>query len=253
MAGGGAAASTPLVQDGHVLLEAVRSAVLAAHCAAGLLSSAGLRDEARLLWLAEATARAAAAKLQVDIKKVRADPASGTSATAQAAAAAPSAQALRQRRARARRKERKRESKGEQDKEKDDLGMRMMAVDSAASGLNTACAAALSPPARPDANDGYMEGGELLALAAAADAPCVGAAAADAKTGTQLWPTVPSLSPSSPSAVEARSAAEALPTEMLRALARNLGGNADWGRRKLISFCVDRRLHGPKAAGGSAS
>jgi hypothetical protein len=59
----------PMAFDGSHSLEAARAAALAAHSAAGLASSAGLREAARLLRSSEALARAAVAAIQANAPK----------------------------------------------------------------------------------------------------------------------------------------------------------------------------------------
>ena len=95
--------------------------------------------------------------------------------------------------------------------------------------------------------DAYMEGGELVQLAAGSSSKGFGAVrTSDDAAMAAGGPTsaVPSASATfGSSAVEARAAVAVLPPDMLLELARGLGwsGSGEGKREKMVRFCVARR------------
>ena len=85
----------------------------------------------------------------------------------------------------------------------------------------------------------------VAAAASAAAAPSASSAGACSGEGMGKGSAV-ATEVAGVSSAEARAAMAMLPTNLLRELARSLGGSGKGGRAKLEAFCVERRVGGPK-------
>ena len=210
-------------------LEVVRSTIITAHAASSFLVNAGDRQAARLLRAAEGLARQALVLLSV--------PAAG----AQPAGEKEEADG-NQYKQKKRRKKKKVVKAGEEGMEVDTPkalldaagpGASVWAGDLSEVGVPAGLGLVAAPGRAPRAvGMATLSSSSSPAPSAAPEEKGPGLSSAAEGTGV--------------SSAEARAAMATLPTDLLRELARNLGGSGKGGRAKLEAFCVERRIGGSK-------